>query len=236
MLLQIRSTRLDLAGTSTPIVHVAPGRRRCRAAFVSRIMAQSAVDIQCLSRKLAGMKSLAFVASLLLVQAVVVAAVSSIYNYKIHTLEGKGSSLADYKGKVVLLVNVASKCGYTPQYKALQGLQDKYASKGFTVVGVPCNDFGAQEPGSSEEIRKFCTDNYNVSFPLTEKVHVKGPEQHPLYARLTGEGSEFPGDIKWNFSKFLIGRDGKILQRFESGVKPESPEMTQAIESALASK
>jgi glutathione peroxidase len=182
------------------------------------------------------MKSLAFVASLFLVQAVIAAAVSSIYSYKINTLEGKSSSLGDYKGKVVLLVNVASKCGYTPQYKALQALQDKYASKGFTVVGVPCNDFGAQEPGSSEEIRKFCTDNYNVSFPLTEKVHVKGPEQHPLYARLTGQSAEFPGDIKWNFSKFLVGRDGKILKRFESAVKPESPEMTQAIESALAAK
>jgi len=182
------------------------------------------------------MKSLAFVASLVLVQAVIAAALSSVYNYKINSLEGKPASLANYKGKVVLLVNVASKCGYTPQYKALQALQDKYGSKGFTVLGVPCNDFGAQEPGSSEEIRKFCTDNYNVSFPLTEKVHVKGPEQHPLYARLTGQDAEFPGDIKWNFSKFLIGRDGKILKRFESAVKPDSAEMTHAIEGALASK
>jgi glutathione peroxidase len=152
------------------------------------------------------------------------------------SLDGKPFSLSDYKGKVVLLVNVASKCGFTPQYKGLQALQDKYKAKGFTVVGVPCNDFGSQEPGTSEEIRKFCTDNYNVTFPLTEKVHVKGAEQHPLYARLTGKDAEFPGDIKWNFGKFLIGRDGKILQRFDSQVKPESPELTGAIEAALAAK
>ena len=133
-------------------------------------------------------------------------------------------------------MNVASQCGFTPQYKGLQTLQDKYKSKGFTVVGVPCNDFGQQEPGSSEEIRKFCTEKYNVTFPLTEKVHVKGEEQHPLYARLTGKDAEFPGDIKWNFGKFLIGRDGKILNRFDSKVTPESPEMTSAIEAALAAK
>jgi glutathione peroxidase len=103
-------------------------------------------------------------------------------------------------------------------------------------VGVPCNDFGSQEPGSSEEIRKFCTENYEVTFPLMEKIHVKGAEQHPLYARLTAANSEFPGDIKWNFSKFLIGRDGKVLKRFESAAKPDSSEVVQAIESALASK
>jgi glutathione peroxidase len=160
----------------------------------------------------------------------------SVYDYKINSLEGTPSSLGEYKGKVILLVNVASKCGYTPQYKELQALQEKYGSKGFTVVGVPCNDFGAQEPGTSKEIREFCSANYNVSFPLTEKIHVKGAEQHPLYARLTGPDAEFPGEIKWNFSKFLIGRDGKVLKRFESKVKPDSPEVTSAIESALAAK
>ena len=164
------------------------------------------------------------------------AAVSSVYDIKMKSLEGKPFSLADYKGKVVLLVNVASKCGYTPQYKGLQALQEKYGSKGFTVVGAPCNDFGAQEPGTGEEIRKFCTDNYNVTFPLTEKVHVKGADQHPLFARLTGKGAEFPGDIKWNFGKFVIGRDGKVLKRFDSAAKPESRELTSAIESALAAK
>jgi glutathione peroxidase len=164
------------------------------------------------------------------------AALAPVYDFKLKTLDGKPASLKDYKGKVVLLVNVASKCGYTPQYKGLQALQEKYGAKGFTVVGVPCNDFGAQEPGSSEEIRKFCTDNYNVTFPLMEKVHVKGPEQHPLYARLTGKEAEFPGDIKWNFGKFLIGRDGKVLKRYDSATKPESEELSQAIEAALASK
>jgi glutathione peroxidase len=181
------------------------------------------------------MKSLAFVGALLTC-VLVQAALAPVYSIKMKSLEGKPFSLADYKGKVVLLVNVASKCGYTPQYKGLQALQDKYKAKGLTVVGVPCNDFGSQEPGSSEEIRKFCTDNYNVTFPLTEKVHVKGAEQHPLYARLTGKDAEFPGDIKWNFGKFVIGRDGKILNRFDSKVTPESPELTSAIEAALAAK
>ena len=164
------------------------------------------------------------------------AALAPVYEFKLKNLEGKPTSLADYKGKVVLLVNVASKCGYTPQYKGLQALQEKYQDKGFTVVGVPCNDFGAQEPGSSEEIRKFCTENYNVTFPLTEKVHVKGPEQHPLYARLTGNEAEFPGNIKWNFGKFVIGREGQVLKRFDSGTKPESDELVKAIEAALAAK
>lgn len=165
-----------------------------------------------------------------------VAATSSLQDIKIRKLDGTPSSLGEFKGKVVLLVNVASKCGFTPQYKGLQALQEKYEAKGFTVVGVPCNDFGAQEPGSSEEIQKFCADNYNVTFPLMEKIHVKGAEQHPLYARLTGKSAEFPGDIKWNFNKFLIGRDGKVLQRFESQAKPESAEVTSAIEAALAAK
>lgn len=182
------------------------------------------------------MKMIALIAACLTSSVLVQAALAPVYGVKMKSLEGKPFSLADYKGKVVLLVNVASKCGYTPQYKGLEALQKKYEGRGFTVVGVPCNDFGSQEPGTSEEIRKFCTDNYNVTFPLTEKVHVKGPEQHPLYARLTGKEAEFPGDIKWNFGKFLIGRDGKILKRFDSGTTPESPELTSAIESALAAK
>lgn len=163
-------------------------------------------------------------------------AAASVHDIKINTLDGKPTSLGEYKGKVVLLVNVASKCGLTPQYEALQKLQDKYSAKGFTVVGVPCNDFGAQEPGTSEEIQKFCKDNYQVTFPMLEKVHVKGADQHPLYARLTGKDSEFPGDIKWNFGKFLIGKDGKVLKRFEPQTKPDSSEVTSAIEAALAAK
>jgi glutathione peroxidase len=161
-------------------------------------------------------------------------AAASVHDIKINTLEGKPTSLGEYKGKVVLLVNVASKCGLTPQYEALQKLQDKYSAKGFTVVGVPCNDFGAQEPGTSEEIQKFCKDNYQVTFPMLEKVHVKGAGQHPLYTRLTGKDAEFPGDIKWNFGKFLLGKDGKVLKRFEPQAKPDSSEVTSAIEAALA--
>ena len=163
-------------------------------------------------------------------------AASSVHDIKINTLEGKPASLGDYKGKVVLVVNVASKCGLTPQYNALQALHAKFAAKGFTVIGVPCNDFGSQEPGAPEEIQKFCKDNYQVSFPLFEKVHVKGAGQHPLYARLTGQGAEFPGEIKWNFGKFLIGRDGKVLKRFEPQTKPDAEEVLTAVEAALAAK
>jgi glutathione peroxidase len=182
------------------------------------------------------MKTIAFIMAIAFAGIVSARAASSVHDIKINTLEGKATSLADYKGKVVLLVNVASKCGLTPQYKALEALQDRFADKGFTVIGVPCNDFGSQEPGSSEEIQKFCKENYDVSFPLFEKVHVKGAEQHPLYARLTGKDAEFPGDIKWNFGKFLIGRDGKVLKRFEPQAKPDSEEVVSAIEKALAAK
>jgi glutathione peroxidase len=215
-----------------------PVSKTNKASFKTRFnerQSHSAVDNGFPLLTLRGMKILALVAAFL-TALLVQAALAPVYSLRMKSLDGKPFSLQDYKGKVVLLVNVASKCGYTPQYKGLQALQEKYHAKGFTVVGVPCNDFGSQEPGSSEEIRKFCTDNYKVTFPLTEKVHVKGPEQHPLYARLTGKEAEFPGDIKWNFGKFLIGRDGKILKRFDSGTTPESPELTSAIESALAAK
>lgn len=166
----------------------------------------------------------------------VLAETTPVQNIPLKDIEGKETSLADYKGKVVLLVNVASKCGLTPQYKALEELQQKYQAKGFTIVGVPCNDFAGQEPGSNEEIKKFCSENYNVTFPLMDKIHVKGPQQHPLYARLTGKGAEFPGDVQWNFGKFLIGKDGKVLKRFEPKVTPDSKEVTGAIEEALAAK
>lgn len=149
------------------------------------------------------------------------------------TIDGKETSLAAYKGKVVLVVNTASKCGLTPQYEALESIYDKYSSKGLVVLGFPCNDFGNQEPGTAEEIGTFCKTKFDVSFPLMDKVHVKGPEQHPLYAALTGEKGAFPGDVKWNFGKFLIGKDGKPLARFEPPQKPDSPEVTAAIEKAL---
>ena len=176
------------------------------------------------------------ISSMLLTQLLFAQSLSKLYDIPLKDIEGKAASLKPFKGKVLLVVNVASKCGYTPQYKGLEALHQQFKGSGFSVAGFPCNDFGAQEPGSNEEIKEFCAKNYNVTFPLFDKIHVKGPEQHPLYAALTGKESLFPGDIKWNFNKFLIGKDGRILKRFESNVKPDSPEMMKAIEGALAAK
>jgi glutathione peroxidase len=157
-------------------------------------------------------------------------------NIPVKDINGKETSLKKYEGNVMLVVNVASQCGFTPQYKALESTYRHYKSKGFVILGFPCNDFGAQEPGTNEEIQKFCSSKYDVTFPLFDKIHVKGAEQHPLYAALTGKESPYPGDVKWNFGKFLVGRDGKILKRFDSKVKPDSAEVTMAIEDALAAK
>ena len=151
-------------------------------------------------------------------------------------IQGKSTSLKEYDGKVLLIVNVASRCGYTPQYKSLEATYRKYKGQGLVVLGFPCNDFGAQEPGTNEEIQQFCSSQYDVTFPLFDKVHVKGTAQHPLYAALSGKDSPFPGDVKWNFGKFLVGRDGKILKRFDSGARPDSKEVTEAIEAALSAK
>ena len=151
-------------------------------------------------------------------------------------IDGKDTSLKAYAGKVVLAVNVASRCGNTPQYKGLQSLQDKLKDKGLVIVGFPCNDFGAQEPGTNADIKAFCSSKYAVTFPMMDKLHVKGAEQHPLYKELTGPGSAFPGDVKWNFGKFLIGSDGKVIARFEPNVTPEDPKLVKAIEDALAKK
>jgi glutathione peroxidase len=149
------------------------------------------------------------------------------------TIDGKETSLAAYRGKVLLLVNTASKCGLTAQYEALEALHDRYQATGLVVLGFPCNDFGNQEPGSAEEIARFCKTSFDVSFPLMAKIHVKGPDRHPLYTALSGEGGAFPGEVSWNFGKFLIGKDGKPLARFEPAQKPDSPEITAAIEQAL---
>ena len=149
------------------------------------------------------------------------------------TIDGADSSLAAYAGKVILVVNVASKCGNTPQYAALEVLYQEYGSQGFVIVGFPCNDFGSQEPGTNSDIKQFCSSKYNVTFPLMDKIHVKGPEQCPLYAGLSGPSAKFPGDVKWNFGKFLIGRDGSVLARFEPGVKPADPKVVGAITAAL---
>ncbi len=182
------------------------------------------------------MKIFALLSAIALAQVVMGAGNSTVYNIPINDIDGKPTSLKAYEGKTVLLVNVASKCGYTPQYEGLESLYRKYKDKGFVVVGVPCNDFGAQEPGSPEEIKKFCSDKYDVTFPLTEKVHVKGAEKHPLYAALTGKDSPAPGDISWNFNKFLISPKGEIVARFDSKVKPDSPELISAIEKNLPKK
>lgn len=159
----------------------------------------------------------------------------SVYDFNLKTIDGKESSLAEYKGKVVLLVNVASKCGYTPQYEGLQAVYSKYKDQGLVVVGVPANNFGGQEPGTNAEIKEFCTLKYNVTFPLFAKVSVKGDDIHPLFKFLTDKTTnpQFGGDLKWNFGKFLIGRDGKVMGRFESGDKPEGEKVAQAIEQAL---
>ena len=182
------------------------------------------------------MKTLLILAALSLLQVVCTHAADSIYDISLTDIDGKSTSLKAYEGKVLLIVNVASKCGYTPQYAGLEALHEKHKDKGFSVLGFPCNQFGGQEPGTNEEIKQFCSSQYQVTFPLFDKIEVNGPNRHPLYVLLAGEGSPFPGDIKWNFNKFLIGRDGKILKRFDSKVKPDSAELRQAIESALAAK
>src|SRR5262245_10941045 len=181
------------------------------------------------------MKPILGITTLVIMSALSVSA-ASIYDIKVKDIDGKDASLAQYKGKVLLIVNVASKCGYTPQYKSLEATFEKYKDKGFEVLAFPCNQFGGQEPGTNEEIKQFCSSKYDVHFPLFDKIDVNGNNRHPLYTELAGEKSPYPGNIKWNFSKFLIGKDGKIIKRFESKVTPDSPEMTQAIEAALAAK
>jgi len=164
--------------------------------------------------------------------------VPAVLNFKMKGLDGKDVDLSQYQGKVILMVNVASQCGYTPQYKGLQQLHEKYSKDGLVVLGVPSNDFGKQEPGSNDEIAKFCQSKYGVKFEMLSKVPVKGAEQVPLYKYLTSKETDpkFSGDIKWNFTKFLIGRNGEIVARFESKVEPESAEVTKAIETELSKK
>jgi len=161
-------------------------------------------------------------------------AASGIYSFTLNSIDGQPAPLADYKGKVVLLVNVASKCGFTPQYSALEATYEKYKSQGFVILGFPANNFGAQEPGTNEEIKTFCSRKYNVTFPMYAKISVKGEDQAPLYSYLTKDtGPGMVGDIKWNFTKFLVDRNGNVVQRFESAVTPDSPEVVAAIEKQL---
>ena len=159
-----------------------------------------------------------------------------ILDIPVTTIKGEQKTLADFGGKALLVVNTASKCGFTPQYKGLEQLWQRYKERGLVVLGFPCNQFGGQEPGTTEEIKQFCSSKYNVTFPMFDKIEVNGVNRHPLYVALAGKDSPYPGDIKWNFNKFLVGKDGKIVKRFDSKVTPESEEMAKAIEAALAAK
>src|SRR6202161_410309 len=159
----------------------------------------------------------------------------SIYDFTMKSIDGQQVNLGSYSGKVVLLVNVASKCGFTPQYTGLEALYEKYKDKGFVIVGIPANNFAQQEPGTNEEIKTFCSRKYNVTFPMMSKVSVLGEDKTPLYVFLTDKSvnPQIGGDIKWNFTKFLFDRNGKPVERFEPAVTPDSPQVTAAIEAAL---
>ncbi|MBL8216226.1 MAG: glutathione peroxidase [Bryobacterales bacterium] len=154
---------------------------------------------------------------------------ASLHDFTMNDIKGKATPLASYKGKAVLVVNVASQCGYTPQYAGLQSLYEKYKDKGLVIAGFPANNFGAQEPGTNDEIKTFCERNYKVTFPMFSKISVTGSDQAPLYKYLTDSG----GKVSWNFTKFLVGKDGQVIKKFDSGVKPDSEELTKAIEAAL---
>lgn len=159
----------------------------------------------------------------------------AIYDYQVNTLDGDATSLKAFEGKALLLVNVASKCGLTPQYTGLEELHERLAPKGFSVVGFPCNQFGAQEPGTPEEIATFCSTNYGVTFPLMEKIEVNGEGRHPIYAELedTPDQEGYTGDVRWNFEKFLVSPSGDVVARFNPTVTPEDPALVAAIEDQL---
>lgn len=160
----------------------------------------------------------------------------SFYDVQIDSLSGDKLDLAQFKGKTVLLVNVASKCGLTPQYEGLERLHERYGPQGFTILGVPCNQFMGQEPGTAEEIAEFCSATYGVTFPMTEKVDVNGENRHPLYDLMVDhpDADSYSGDIRWNFEKFLISKDGEVIARFAPKTEPEATEITAAIERALS--
>jgi glutathione peroxidase len=163
---------------------------------------------------------------------------TSVLEFTMKNIDGKEVPLSNYKGKVLLIVNVASKCGNTPQYSGLEELYKKYAGQGFAILGFPANNFLWQEPGTDEEIKEFCTTKYNVTFDMFSKISVKGSDQHPLYKFLTSKESnpEFAGDVKWNFQKYLVDRNGKVIGKFAAGLNPKAEELTGAIEAALKQK
>lgn len=173
---------------------------------------------------------------LILVTATALLADSDIYNFGLVRIDGKPMPLTFYRGQVMLIVNVASQCSYTPQYAGLESLYEKYKDRGLVVLGFPANNFGGQEPGTNEEIKTFCTRKYNVTFPVYSKISVKGPDQAALYKFLVKEDPTHGGEIKWNFTKFLVDRTGKVVQRFEPAVTPEDPQMVSAIEKLLQEK
>ncbi len=172
-----------------------------------------------------------------LLGASLLAAEKTVFDFTLNSIDGQPAPLSAFKGKVVLLVNVASRCGYTPQYAGLEALYEKYKDRGFVIVGIPANNFGAQEPGTNQEIKTFCTSKYHVTFPMMAKVSVKGDDIAPLYQFLTDKNlnPKTGGEIGWNFTKFMVGPDGKILARFDSAIEPDSAPVTSAIEKALAS-
>ncbi|MET0263816.1 MAG: glutathione peroxidase [Rariglobus sp.] len=163
-------------------------------------------------------------------------AADSVFDLTVKDIKGADAPLSVYRGKVLLIVNVASKCGYTKQYTGLEALSAKYKDQGLVVLGFPCNQFGGQEPGTEAEIAEFCSLKYDVKFPLFAKIDVNGANRAPLYTFLSGENAKFPGKIGWNFNKFLVGRDGQVIARYESKVAPESGELVKVIEAALAAK
>ena len=161
---------------------------------------------------------------------------ADLYDIPLKNIDGENATLAPYKGQVLLIVNTASKCGLTPQYEALESVYQKHKDAGLVVLGFPCNQFGGQEPGTNAEIKEFCSLKFHVSFPMFDKLDVNGEHRHPLYVALAGKDSPFPGDIGWNFAKFIVGRDGRIIHRFSPKVKPDDPEVMAALEAALAAK
>ncbi len=162
-------------------------------------------------------------------------AADTVHDFKLKDIEGKEVDLSEYKDKVVLIVNVASQCGATPQYEQMQALHDKYSKKGLVVIGVPCNQFGGQEPGTAAQIDEFCSTTYGISFPMTEKIAVNGADRHPIYAQLTAvaDASGHSGDIRWNFEKFVVSADGATITRFAPTTKPDDPAVLAAIEQGL---
>jgi glutathione peroxidase len=176
------------------------------------------------------------VLGMLFFASVISGADKNVFDYMLNTIDGQPAPLSAYKGKVIMLVNVASRCGFTPQYTALEAIYERYKARGFVIIGIPANNFGSQEPGTNQEIKTFCQSKYSVTFPMMSKVSVKGDDKTPLYQYLTDKSAnpKTGGDIQWNFTKFLVGPDGKIIARFEPKVTPDSPEVTGAIEQALA--